>query len=77
MKGLTNLSNIYLWESKVTADGADKLRKELPEANVNIGEQLKQMAKAEAKEASDKKEEQKSEKPKEEKKEEKKDEKKA
>jgi ABC-type proline/glycine betaine transport system substrate-binding protein len=47
LKTLTNLSHLYLWGSKATADGAEKLRKLLPEASINIGEELKQMAKVE------------------------------
>lgn len=59
LKGLSNLENIYLWQSKVTAEGAEKLRKDLPEANINIGDELKLMAKADGEKKDEKKEEKK------------------
>ncbi|HTG44618.1 MAG TPA: c-type cytochrome domain-containing protein [Verrucomicrobiae bacterium] len=55
LKGMTNLMALYLWQSKVTDAGAAALKKSLPEAMVNRGEELKLLAKVEEKKAEEKK----------------------
>ena len=40
LTGLKKLKRLYLWQSKVTEKGADKLRKALPDLNVNTGADL-------------------------------------
>jgi len=37
---MKNLKNLYLWQTKVTADGAANLKKSLPSVTVNRGEEL-------------------------------------
>jgi hypothetical protein len=37
LSGLTNLKNLYLWQSKVTKEGVEKLRKALPNTDINLG----------------------------------------
>jgi hypothetical protein len=52
LEGLKNLRALYLWQTKVTPDGVEKLKKALPQCQVNIGweEPTKaEPAKAEAK----------------------------
>lgn len=45
LKGLTNLMALYLWQTKVTDEGGAALKKALPEAMINRGEELKLIAK--------------------------------
>ena len=37
LEGLKNLRALYLWQTKVTPDGVEKLKKALPQCQVNIG----------------------------------------
>src|SRR6185503_3599845 len=40
LSGMKNLKNLYLWQTKVTADGAASLKKSLPTVTINRGEEL-------------------------------------
>ena len=63
LTGLTNLLALYLWQSKVGDSGAAELKKALPAAYINRGEELTLLAKIEEeKKAAEKKEEKKDEK---------------
>ena len=42
--GLKNLQKLYLWQTKVSKSGATKLRQELPELQVDLGEYAKVLA---------------------------------
>lgn len=61
LNGMTNLSALYLWQSKVTREGAATLKKSLPEAMINLGEELTLLAKADEKKPEEKKAEEKKE----------------
>jgi hypothetical protein len=45
LQGLKKLKNVYLWQSKVTDEGAETLKKALPTLSVDMG--WKEPAKAE------------------------------
>ncbi len=55
LKGMTNLMALYIWQTKVSDAGAAALKKDLPGAMVNRGEELKLMAKVEEKKPDEKK----------------------
>ena len=37
LEGLKNLKSLYLWQTQVTPDGAEKLRQALPDCNIDLG----------------------------------------
>jgi hypothetical protein len=68
LEGLKKLKKLYVWDTKVTAAGAAKLKKAIPDLDVNLGIEEKPEPKTVAKLPESKKEEKKPEPKKEEKK---------
>jgi hypothetical protein len=49
LKGLSELRHLYVWQTKVTDAGVAALKKALPNVDVSMGWDLKELAKTEAK----------------------------
>jgi Leucine-rich repeat (LRR) protein len=77
LEGMKKLKNLYLWQTKVTKSGTEKLKKALPQCDINLGLEAEKPPEKPPEKPKDKpKEEKKPDKPKDKPKEEKKPEKK-
>jgi hypothetical protein len=49
LEGMTNLKNLYLWQTKTTEAGVANLKKALPQMDISTGAELKEIVKKEEK----------------------------
>jgi hypothetical protein len=54
LEGMTNLKNLYLWQTKTTEAGVANLKKALPQVDISTGAELKEMVKQEEKKETEK-----------------------